>query len=69
MTFEELLTEADVELLRMRFRQAAAWEDGSIVTRDERRGSRRVIAATMVRIGAWLDNEAAERFVIARRTR
>jgi hypothetical protein len=30
---------------------------------------RRAIAARMMRVGAWLDGEAAERFVMARRTR
>jgi hypothetical protein len=68
MTFDELLVEASAELLQMRIRLSTRHEGGLIEDLGERRGSRRDIAALILRIGAWLDHEEAERFLIARRT-
>lgn len=65
MTFDELLTEDRIGALK---RLDTAWmrfEDEAQAARAG--GTRRAIAAALVRAGAWLDRGAAERAVVVMR--
>ena len=70
MMFDELLTDVKIEEHRqIKLAMVRVGGDARHAERIRLGGTRRSIAARMIRAGAWLDGEAAERFVVARRMR
>lgn len=70
MMFDELLTDVKIEEHRqLELAMMRAGGGARHATRTRFGGTRRAIAARVIRAGAWLDGEAAERFVVARRMR